>query len=292
MKLKITPKEADAMTLSFKQSYKTRQHEMTALSVYNVGLQKCTPLYQWGPGVRNHYLIHYCVAGRGQYQCGGYSYAVEAGDAFLVLPDTEISYHADARDPWEYVWVGFSGTDAQSILQCTPFSAGHLVLHLADGEAFRQAILRIYEARGAEFVHAVRMTGALYSALALLMAESPPPRDGDTASQYVRKAAVYIEHHYAYAISVMDIAAYVGIDRSHLYTVFKQVLHVSPKEYLTGFRIRKACALLREPSLSIAAVANSVGFENNLYFSKVFHKRMGLSPSQYRLQSQMGENAT
>ena len=108
----------------------------------------------------------------------------------------------------------------------------------------------------------------------------------------MRKAAVYIEHHYAYAISVMDIAAYVGIDRSHLYTVFKQVLHVSPKEYLTGFRIRKACALLREPSLSIAAVANSVGFENNLYFSKVFHKRMGLSPSQYRLQSQMGENAT
>ena len=43
-----------------------------------------------------------------------------------------------------------------------------------------------------------------------------------------------------------------------------------------------ACALLLEPALSVSAVANSVGFENNLYFSKVFRKRTGLSPSEYR----------
>ena len=79
-----------------------------------------------------------------------------------------------------------------------------------------------------------------------------------------------------------DVAAFVGIDRSHLYTVFKQTLGVSPKEYLTEYRLRRACALLLEPALSVTAVANSVGFENNLYFSKVFRKRTGLSPSEYR----------
>ena len=114
------------------------------------------------------------------------------------------------------------------------------------------------------------------------MRDDPSRRAEDVATQYVQKAATYIAHHYAYPITVLDVASYVGIDRSHLYTVFKQVLGVSPKDYLTDFRIRKACTLLREPELSITAAANSVGFENNLYFSKVFRKRMGVTPSQYR----------
>ena len=212
-------------------------------------------------------------------------YHIRAGQAFLALPNTEITYYADEEDPWEYVWVGFAGTDAQTILQCTDFSPECPVIEPPDGEAFRKAILRIWAARGADFNHAVRMTGELYSALSILMHSQPPHRAEDVASQYVQKAATYIAHHYAYPISIPDIASYVGVDRSHLYTVFKQVIGVSPKDYLTDYRIRKACSLLREPALSITAVANSVGFENNLYFSKVFRKRMGLTPSDYRKQA-------
>lgn len=273
------------MELPFKHQYKTLLGEMTALGVYNVGSQKCMPLHQWGPGVRNHYLIHYIVSGKGVFVEGDKTYRIGAGEAFLALPDTEITYYADADDPWEYAWVGFAGTDAQPILQCTAFSEGSPVIRPEDGEAFHKALLRIYAARGADFNHAVRMTGELYSALSLLMHSQPARRDESIAAQYVQKAATYIAHHYAYPISIPDIASYVGIDRSHLYTVFKQVTGVSPKDYLTDFRIRRACALLREPALSITAVANSVGFENNLYFSKVFRKRMNLSPSDYRRQA-------
>ena len=270
------------METPFKQSYKIPHSEMAALGVYNVGRQKCTPLYQWGPGVRNHYLIHYVVSGRGVLECGGRVYPISAGDAFLILPDTAITYYADETDPWEYVWVGFAGTDAQPILQCTDFTPEAPVQRPKDGGAFCRAILRIYQARGASFGHAVRMTGELYSALSLLMKKEQPRKAEDAASGYVLKAVPYIAHHYALPISITDIASYVGIDRSHLYSVFKHVLGTSPKDYLTGFRIAKACALLGEPALSVAAVANSVGLENNLYFSKVFRKRMGITPSEYR----------
>ena len=57
----------------------------------------------------------------------------------------------------------------------------------------------------------------------------------------------------------------------------------SPKEYLTEYRIKQACRLLKETDLSISAIAYSVGFENNLYFSKAFKKQKGLSPSEYRV---------
>ena len=45
----------------YKNSYKVTEKELVSLSVYNVGFQKCDALYQWGPGIRDHYLIHYLV---------------------------------------------------------------------------------------------------------------------------------------------------------------------------------------------------------------------------------------
>ena len=115
---------------TFKQSYKMPPSEMTALSVYNVGHQRCTPRYQWGPGVRKHYLIHYVVSGCGVYETRGQRYSLQAGEAFLALPATEITYYADENDPWEYVWVGFAGNDALPILQCTDFAPDRRTLRL------------------------------------------------------------------------------------------------------------------------------------------------------------------
>ena len=68
-----------------------------------------------------------------------------------------------------------------------------------------------------------------------------------------------------------DIAAYVGLSRSHLFRYLKLMLQQSPKEYLTDFRMKQACYLLEHSNLSITAIANSVGFDNGLYFSKTFH---------------------
>lgn len=54
----------------YKNSYKVTEKELVSLSVYNVGFQKCDALYQWGPGIRDHYLIHYIISGKGTYRVG------------------------------------------------------------------------------------------------------------------------------------------------------------------------------------------------------------------------------
>ena len=53
------------MEQDFKYSFKVPEHVELSLTVYNVGFQKCAPEYGWGPGVRDHYLLHYIVSGRG-----------------------------------------------------------------------------------------------------------------------------------------------------------------------------------------------------------------------------------
>ena len=78
------------MAEDFKYSFKTEEREALSLVVYNAGFQKCPPGYGWGPGVRDHYLLHYVVSGRGSYETGGRTFVLGAGDAFLAWPDTPI----------------------------------------------------------------------------------------------------------------------------------------------------------------------------------------------------------
>ena len=51
----------------YKNSYKVTEKELVSLSVYNVGFQRCDSLYQWGPGIRDHYCIHHIISGKGTY---------------------------------------------------------------------------------------------------------------------------------------------------------------------------------------------------------------------------------
>ena len=148
----------------YKNSYKVTEKELVSLSVYNVGFQRCDSLYQWGPGIRDHYLIHYIISGKGFYKIGKRTYELQAGDSFLVYPNTEVVYYAAETDPWEYAWVGFTGSDASMILKATDFSPEKpIIRETPHGSDIHRQILHIYDARGNEFEHAVEMT-ALYDA--------------------------------------------------------------------------------------------------------------------------------
>lgn len=177
------------------------------------------------------------------------------------------------------------GTDAASIIRNTGFSkeTPYILKGKIPEEKIRNGLEEIYLNKGNTYESSVAMTGSLYSLLALFMhyAETTEP-EKDSHVMYVEKAISYIETNYSYPITVEDIAYYVGISRSHLFRSFQNYMSKSPKDYLSGYRIRQACRLLRETDLSVSTIAYSVGFENNLYFSKAFRKQKGMSPSEYR----------
>ena len=282
---KNTGKEKQKLEGTYKYSYKVGESLLTSLSVYNVGHQKCGPGYQWGPGIRNHYCIHHIISGHGYYSVNGETHRLSAGDTFILYPDTEVKYYADTEKPWEYAWVGFMGTDASTIIRSTDFTKEKPFIKGGGPpkRVLRSQLGRIYEVKGNSHEASVAMTGALYTLLSTLMHYSAQKENArDIQLTYVEKAKNYISTSYSYPITVEDVAAYVGISRSHLYRSFQAYQQQSPKEYLSSFRIKQACRLLKETDLSVATIAYSVGFENNLYFSKAFKKLMGMSPSEYR----------
>lgn len=268
---------------AFKNSYKVEEKEMVSLIVSNVGYQKCEPGYQWGPGIRDHYILHHIVSGKGTFTANGETCCLSGGDTFLVHPFTKITYCADLQEPWEYYWVGFSGSDASLLLRSTDFTLKNpFIKNNSYTENIKEHILAIYHARGNNFVHAVEMTGKLYLLLSFFVRETAVPKNKkDTYLNYAQKGVEYISRRYSYPITVDSIAKYVGISRSHLYRAFQLYTGISPKEYLSDFRIKQACSLLKHSDLSITAISTSVGFENSLYFSKAFRKIKGIPPSDY-----------
>ena len=269
---------------NFKYSFKDTLKENTGLSVYRTGYEKCCPDHQWGPGVRDHYLVHYVSSGEGTYCCGGQTYVLHEGDLFLIFPAQVVEYHASEKTPWEYYWVGFNGACANKLVQQTPFSDVQPVHHCKDPQSTRETIYNIYLARGPEPQCEALMTGYLYLFMAQLMKEAREamPNTPSSSSQYVLAAIKFIQFNYSHDISVDDIAQAVGVSRSHLYRVFMSNVGQSPIDYLTGYRISEACSLLKNTGLSIAEIAVSVGFFDQFYFSRVFKKRYGCSPSDYR----------
>ena len=273
------------MADSYKHSYKVGENLLTSLSVYNVGYQKCEPKYQWGPGIRDHYCIHYILSGSGYYTVGSMSRRLSKGDTFILYPGVEVQYCADSEEPWEYGWAGFMGADAASIIRNTAFTkeTPYILQGRIPEEKLRDGLERIYQVKGNTYEAAVAMAGDLYSFLAVFMHYGEKKNQKkEIRSTYVEKAEKYIETNYSYPVTVEDVAAYVGISRSHLFRSFQTYLGKSPKEYLSEYRIKQACHLLKETDLSVSAIAYSVGFENNLYFSKAFKKQKRVSPSEYR----------
>lgn len=267
----------------FKNSYKSEQSALP-LTVKNVGFQQCTPGYRWGAGMRDHYLLHYVVSGRGTYTVEGRAFPVEAGQVFLAWPNTVLSYTADQEDPWEYYWLGFVGPDAAVLLSHTGLTRSAPVASIGFGKVFQQYVTAIYDARGSDLKSRTQMLGYAYLLLGRLIApDAHPQGSADPAT----RAAEFIENNYADQITIDDISAHAGVSRSWLYRCFMDRFGCSPASYLRSRRLNCARQLLERTGLHIAEIARSAGYPDALYFTKVFTRQFGMSPSAYRGKIQL-----
>jgi len=256
--------------------------ENAGLSVYNAGYEQCLSNHVWGPALRDHYLIHFVVAGQGTLRCNQQEYPIRPGQLFIIFPAQVASYQADSNDPWEYNWVGFNGTDARRLVKMTGLSRQQPVLTATDPDRTAALLRRIADAADNTAAADAEMAGCLYLFLAHLIRINQPNAAANPRQSYVAGALRYIQYNYANNIGITDIARHVGISRSQLYRAFLQDFGVSPHDYLQTYRINEACSLLHDPTYSVAEVAGSVGFNDPLYFSRVFKSIKDCTPSEYR----------
>ena len=264
----------------YKHQFYTLLRENMGLFVVSCGAEGCGPEHVWGPGQRDFCLLHLVKRGKGFFEQNGITYSVAAGQAFLIFPDETVSYRADREDPWEYAWVGFSGADAARLCESSGFEKKSAVINTNDGDRLFMQLRKVYEARGNTPGAELLMCAELLKVFAFFSDEKLPVASR-FREDYATKAIRYIENNFCNDIRVENIAAAVGISRSQLFRVFKQRYEMSLCRFLTKYRVNMAAELLKKEGVSVGEAAYSVGFFDQLYFSRVFKKEKGLTPSQY-----------
>ena len=111
-------------------------------------------------------------------------------------------------------------------------------------------------------------------------------------SVYIQEAVTFIRNHYSRGLNVADIAKHMNVNRSYLYTLFKDNLGMSPKDFLTKFQISQAREQLALTDLSIEEVAEVCGYHSCLVFSKAFKKENGMTPTEYRKRKRLETKRT
>jgi len=107
-------------------------------------------------------------------------------------------------------------------------------------------------------------------------------RLGSENQRLVRRVMAFIHEHYADALDREQLAGGVGVSERHLNRCFLQETGLTPMAYLTRFRIQQARCLLKDRNRTITDVMGSVGFSESSYFTRVFRREVGVSPSEYQ----------
>lgn len=258
----------------------------TDINMYHCGTEHCAPGHYYGPAVRDHFLIHYILDGKGMFQVGDKTYHLKKNQGFLIFPGIVTYYQADLEDPWNYSWVGFHGLKAESYLKLAGLTADNPIFTYDKDDYVSNCFKMMLSTKAMKRGRELRLLGHLYMFLTQLMEENCSEKFIDNSESlkesYVRIAMEYIQMNYSRKIRISDIASHVRLDRSYLGSVFKEYMNISLKDYLINFRIDKACELMSRSNLSIGDIARSVGYEDQLLFSKMFKKIYGMCPREYR----------
>ena len=271
------------MDTKFKTYFYNNYKALSSLVVTTTGLEQAPRGFHHLPDIRECYTIHFCMKGKGTYKFLGKEYKINKNDVFLIYPNVEIVTRADFGEPWEICWVGFRGSDSRLLTDAIGFSPYKPVIHVNEPKESLNLLINIYKNRGEKPYQLISMTACLYSFFSYMMKQADIQKIPVVKNVYCTYSAIeYITKHYDEKIKVEDIAKSISTSRSSLYRAFMDNFGISPLDYINEFKIKKSCNLLEKMDNSIKEVAYAVGFENPLYYSTVFKKIMGISPTKYR----------
>lgn len=229
-----------------------------------------------------NYLLIYCIGGKGTLTSGDKHYRITGGDLVLLPRDRAHAYKADQKDPWTIYWLHFDGRLAEPFCQHAQMTAPRLSIGV------QPRVVRVFDGltdlrRGshqlAEFIQGCHQLQALLSYIALLTRQQLP-RSGKLLNLEQLRALMQERIHSQ--LDLASLAAEANVSKYHFAKKFKALTGSSPIQYFINMKMQRACYLLDSSRQSIKEVAASLGYDDVYYFSRLFKKTIGLSPSQYR----------
>ena len=229
------------------------------------GHECCASLHSFGPYVRDYYLLHFCLAGRGVLEDKYGRHKISEGELFVIRPGEVTMYTADRDEPWEYIWLAFKGRGAEA------FDFGASVIAYPE-----DTVERLCELIDRETISPYAYLGIIYELIYRLFHGS---EDSPDRLAMIRK---YVKYNYMKPLTVTGLSSAFGFERSYMFRMFKRRYGIGVKEYMTKVRMERASAFLND-GYSVTETAHMVGYADTFNFSKAYKKHFGFPPSQRTL---------
>jgi AraC-type DNA-binding domain-containing proteins len=239
---------------------------------------KCAGHYKERPEGCSQAILIYCLSGRGTCSFpAGEDCAIGPDQALFIPPYSPHAYWSDDADPWTIHWVHFQGALAAEW-------SGEEAASVTASAHSRAAICGLFEElewaldMGFSLTNLERGAGALHHLLSILRFDAQrSPSEDDRIDEVLR----FMEGNLQLRVGLGELAGRARYSVSHFVTLFGERTGSSPLEYWKQLRMREACRLLDEGSHSISDIAFRLGFEDPLYFSRLFKATMGEPPRAY-----------
>lgn len=236
----------------------------------------------------DQYVMVYCVNGSGWYCVDGKIYNVSRNQFFILPAGKPHAYEASEKEGWSIYWINFCGSNAEIFANCArePHNINTtLNSRISERNNIFEEIFTTLEG-GFSLENLRYASSVLYYYLAsmcyLNQYREAIQKPKDQKLDIVEAAIHYMNENIENHITIDDVLKYVGYSYTHFSTLFKKQTGMTPVNYINKLKIKRACYLLTQTNMQVNQICHKVGISDSLYFSRLFSKVMGMSPTEYR----------
>ena len=268
-----------------KLPFKDKSRPLIVGSCGTYRLRTKQKLPTWSPRGRVDYQLLYVAAGKTHFFIEGEEKIVTAGHMVLFRPKEEQHYEYYGEDKPEVYWVHFTGSDVRNILRHFDIPTDEHVFFSGMPSAYATLFKQMIEEFQTCRVGYEEMLEMCLRQLFMLIQRTRLEKPAIVTTQVQEEmnlARQYFHEHYNEPINIDEFAQSRHVSISLFMRNFKKVFNVSPKQYILNIRMNNAQSLLETTDYTVTEIAAIVGYDNPLYFSRLYHKQKGQSPSDYR----------
>jgi len=234
------------------------------------------------------YILIYCMEGQGVINVMDSKIELKPNSFYIIPPDIKHAYYAVQKDPWSIYWVHFTGPQSENLFR--KFKGGNMAA--ARFISFEERRVNLFEnlmdvlengysSDNIEFVNI-----SLWQLIGSFIFNSYFTEIGKekVEGDLITTSIKYMKEHLDEPLKVNTIASHFNYSNSHFFSLFKKKTGYSPIHYFNHLKIQRACQFLSFTDMSVKEISFSLGYEDPLYFSRLFKKTMNISPLQYRFE--------
>lgn len=236
------------------------------------------------PDGRGDYQLYYVASGKVHFFFDGKEKIIPKGNMVLFRPGDPQRYNIYSSEKPETYWVHFTGSGVEDLLDYYKFPKGENLFFTGNSQDYQHIfgqLIRELQMRRTNYEDLL----ALNLRTILIMINrylSEGKNAGSQVIDEIEKAINYFNKNYNKPIIIEEYAEQHLMTPCWFIQNFKQITKTTPMQYVVSLRLTNAMNMLENKNYNISQIASSVGYDNALYFSRLFKKHTGMSPKEYR----------